>query len=181
MSFLFDFCNFILIGVILSLTVRWCLLLWKIHKVKALQKEPFDRMISISSQEVLLGLLRKRSKKTDIRIDIMDIMLPHQVEIDEDVFISMYNAFDEKGLKISIIPNEDIYKANKRGLITDPSKYYLNDEIKIRLSNSENAAIIRHKEQLEIKKKLKQEKLEREKERQLKLQKQKEIEDQINI
>lgn len=185
MSLLFDFFNFILIGTILSLSVRWGILLLKIHRVKALQNKPFDRMIAVSSKEVLLGIIRKRGYKTDLILDFKDVASPEQVKIDEDVMGSIYNSFVEQGLHFSLIPNEDVHLANKRGEISDPSNFYLNDEIMVRLSERENREIIeqdeKRKRQVAFEEKQKQQQLLIESEKQKKLQKQKEIEEQINI
>ena len=63
MSFLIDFLNFILLGVILSLTARWALFKYRAYQLKSAQKEPLDRMIRISSKDILKGVIRKRAFK----------------------------------------------------------------------------------------------------------------------
>ena len=128
-----------------------------------------------------MGVIRKRTHKTGFILGFKDGINRNHDNIDEAVFDSMYNAFNEQGIKFFIIPNEDLYQAKKSGMIDDPSKFYLNDEIIIRLSKREIKDNIAQKRKLEHEEELKKEKLKKERERQIKLKQQKEIEDQINI
>lgn len=206
MDFLISFFNFMLLGMLASLTVRWVRMQYNAYKIKDLQKGPFGRKILISSEEVLKGVLRKRYKKAShiLGLELAETMVPISERdtvgdtmrkrkakkeqltgvyeiLSEDTLDSIYNSFKERGLEFYLIPNEDVYLANKKGTLSEPSHYYLNDEIYTRKSNKEQADEIRKREEIKKKEKERKQLEERlQNERQTKL-KEKQIEDQINI
>ena len=195
-----------LLGMLTSLTVRWVRMQYNAYKIKELQKGPFDRKIFISSEEVLKGVLRKRRKKAShiLGLEFADTMVPISGKdtigdtmrkkkakkeqltgdykiLSDDTLDSIYNSFKEQGLEFYLIPNEDVYLANKKGTLSEPSHYYLNDEIYMRKSNKEKAAEIWKQEEIKRKERERKQLEERlQNERQTKL-KEKQIEDQINI
>jgi hypothetical protein len=124
-------------GMLISLTIRWIRLLYASRKLRLNQRGPLDRMIEITSEDILNGVIRKRQKQTK---QIMDLSIdydmkdlndkPNQIPIISPTGISsIYNSFKNKGLSFYIIPNEDIHIALKKGLLPDLSKFLLNDEI----------------------------------------------------
>lgn len=55
--------NAIIFGMLISLTIRWSLLNYVAHKLKSIQRGPLDRMIKITSEDILNGVIRKRKKQ----------------------------------------------------------------------------------------------------------------------
>ena len=181
-------------GILISLTIRWARLLFAAYKLKANQKGPLDRMIEISSDEIMNGVIRKRLKQTKVirettnlyEVDNKDGMPKEKPMISSQKISSIYNSFKNKKLSIYLIPNEDIHIAIKKNLLTDLSKYYLNDEINDIIIDSKMKEYEMEKQKEDKKKALfeeQQRKIEEQK-RLLELQrkqKEKEIEDSINI
>lgn len=178
----FRFFAAFLLGLLLTVTVRWIVLLYNVHKIKVNQKEPLDRLINITSNEILHAVLRKRTKQVSsvmnkskyyhkTKLNAEPNALP---EISSSDIDSIYNAFREKGLSLSLIPNEDICIAYKKGLLEDSNRCFLNEEIIKRKSKQEIKAIEEKKLQHE------REKQQREWEK-LKKQREQELEDSINI
>ena len=149
--------------------------------MKSAQKEPLDRMIRISSKDILKGVIRKRAFKA-VSIAQTGIEKANQIDKQtETILDAVYESMIEQNLKFSLIPNEDIHEAIKSGVLDDSSKYYLNDEVIIRLSNREKDEIA--KQNADRKKKIQEEQRLRERQHaeQQKRLKDKEVEDQINI
>ena len=181
MTILIDFLNFILLGAIISLTVRWVLLQYRSYQLRSAQKEPFDRMIHISSKEILKGVIRKRAFKAG-PIAQTGIEKTNQIDKQtENVLNAAFESFAEQNLKLSLIPNEDIDEAIKRDILDDSSKYFLNDQIIVRLSDREKKEIAKQNaEKMRLEQEA-QELRERQHAEQQKRLKEKEVEDQINI
>lgn len=177
------FINAILFGTLVSLTIRWAIILYSAHKLKSNQKEPLDRMIEITSEDILNGVIRKRMKQVKMIMDsskcydqTMSEMMDNDKKLIEIPKVSpveisqIYNTFKNNSLSFYLIPNEDVYIAYQKGLLSDSTKCFLNDEIIKRLSDQELKEI-KEKEQ-------KQQEKEIEKQRKIK---EKRIEDSIKI
>jgi len=180
MDFIIGVTNAFLLGLLVSLTFRWIRLCYAAHKLKKRQREPLDRMIEITSEEILKGVIRKREKQVRLIMNssdqynkifsgdhsgIIPTLSPSDIE-------SIYSSFKAQKISIALIPNEDVFLALEKGLISDLSQYFLNDDITMRLSEL--------KEQYEKKIRKREIMLYNIKERNRKLREQK-IEDSINI
>ena len=186
MDFFWGFFNAFLFGALITLTIRWSRLCNAAHKLKSNQNGAFGRMIEITSEEILHGVIRKRQKQvwlimndsTSYAAETFDEMANSKTanlpKITTSSINAVYNSIKEKGLSMFLIPNEDIYLAVKEGTISNKSSYYLNDEIIKRLSNRE-LNIIDERNRRE------KERIENAKKEQLRKQKEQEIEDRINI
>lgn len=186
--------NALSLGILISLSIRWVRLFYAAHKLKANQKGPLDRMIEISSEDIMNGVIRKRMRQTKFIMDNSKIYEFDEKEvrhiekpmISPDKISSIYNSFKNKELSIYIIPNEDVHIAIKKNLLSDLSKYYLNDEINSIIIDNEMKEFELRK-QNEDKKKALLEDQRRKREEQKRLielqrkKKEKEIEDSINI
>lgn len=182
LSILGSFLNPLLFGILISVTIRWGILHYAASKLRKNMRGPLDRMIEVTSDEILKGIIRKRKKQVKsimchtenyamTRISEKVIKMP---EITQDDISSIYNSFKEHNLSLYLIPNEDIYTAQKERLLLDTSHYYLNDEIITRLSNREMQILEnKEKQEKENKQRFLKEKQEKQKEQ--------EIEDSINI
>lgn len=186
--------NALSFGILISLTIRWARLLYAAHKLKANQKGPLDRMIEISSEEIMNGVIRKRMKQTKLIMDDSKIYEFDEKEvrhiekpmISPDKISSIYNSLKNKELSIYLIPNEDMHIALKKNLLSDLSKYFLNDEINKIFYDKKMKEIELAKQKEDIKKVLIEEQRRNleEQRRQMEArrkQKEKEIEDSINI
>ena len=181
MNFLIDFTNFLLLGVIFSLTIRWCILKYNAFCLKAARNEPLDRMILISSIDILKGVIRKRNSKAGWIVRSIfneNKGLDKQTEI---ILDSVYDSLAKQNLKFFLIPNEDIHIAKKKGMLDEPSKFFFNEEIIVRLSEREKKQIVRKKIEKDLLAKKRAEEETKQMIEQQKRQKEKELEDKINI
>lgn len=179
--------NATLLGMLIPLTIRWGRLLYAAHKIKSNQGEPLDRMIDISSEDILKGVIRKRSKQAYLIMDNSDTYDTISMDdkpisipiVTSDGIKSIYNSLKEKGLSIYLIPNEDIHIALQKELLSDYSKYFLNDEIN-QILHSREMKVVEEKKREEDAKKALIEKRKQLEEQQRK-QKEQQIEDSIKI
>ena len=187
METLICFVNAIVFGMLIPLTIRWIKLHYASYKLKINQRGPLDRMIEISSDDILNGVIRKRRKQTILimdtskQYDMKDLNdKPNDIpRITSTGISSIYNSFMNKGYSLYLIPNEDVHIALNSGLISNLSNYYLNDEVNKILSD-EKLKEIKVKKQKEDAKKAIIENQRRQAEEQRKL-KEKQIEDSIKI
>ena len=167
-------------GMLISLTIRWSLLNYVAHKLKSIQRGPLDRMIKITSEDILNGVIRKRKKQVKYIMHLSKSYdmknfedVPSDIpQITSDVITSIYMSFKKKELTIYLIPNEDIHLAIKDGLLSDLSHYFFNDEIANTKSYIDNKIIENKKRANDIENALKEK---------IRRQREQEIEDSINI
>lgn len=169
-------------GVLITITIRWVWLNYSAHKILSNQKGVFDRVIDITSGDILNGVIRKRKKQVRWVMENSDCYEHFFMEENpkkipqaspDDIYL-IYKSFEDKGLSVQIIPNEDIYIAHKNGQINNKSEYFLNDDLIIRLSTEEL-------EEIEEKNQNKLKKIEEKNQKKLEKAKEQEIEDSINI
>jgi len=187
MEEIFSHVNAVFLGILISLSIRWGILIYAAYKIKANRRGPLDRVINISSDEILNGVIRKRMKQVKA---IMDSSVCYDTKrMDEvkriiptaspSIICSIFESFKNKHLSFALIPNEDVYIAKKKALLDNYSHYFLNDDInreKYKLQKAEEK-----KKYSIIEQKRKQKELQEMLEDQLRKQKEQEIEDSINI